>query len=450
MTSRRPSPYRTGESPDWSRRRLLQAMMSAGVLAPIVAPQPAIAKPVKHAVHLKKQFNNLPLIALKDLQPGDVLHLRVNCIFTSYHSVRKVINQIQHFMLTSASRSPESVYYSFFHQYRQRELPADDPIIGVDSDADTIRDLTDTGHTTIYIGDGLVVETTGIGAQVRRWAAIDTARYVVMRAKNPVLQNAIHDFAVAIAGSVRASEVKQRLLDLSTKLPPDDATYIHQLSAVSSSRYITDKYDKVSGSKGFFGKLKVQYTLESPTALDTMLYHDGRNPPLLHRDTICSSLAALVICLAERSIGWESIGRTFDSSAMSEVQRTAFEAQQAGIGTSIHVRPEHVLPAYLQLGMKLSNQYEVLGQFINIGSASNKNWTGDEPLEVVRPHARYIEATRTFVDGLSWEQAACIQLPIEEMRQSFKVIGHGKLPHRRDLADSRAIYQSILRRHDDS
>jgi hypothetical protein len=446
-SSRMPLFSNAENTPVWSRRQLLQAFFGTSVVGPMLQANSSEARPVKREMHLQKQFGNLTLMGMDALQPGDVLHLRVHSIFTSYHSVRKVINQIQHFMLTSASRSPKSVYYDFFHQYRQQQIPADDPMIGVDSDADTIRDLTDTGHSTIYIGDGLVVETTGVGAHVRKWANIDTARYVVMRGKSPALRQAILDFAKALADSVVAVDVKGRLLELSEHLPSSDAAYIQYLSSVSSKKYIEDKYDKVSGSKGFFGKLKVQFNLQSPTGLDTMIYHDRFKPPRLHRDTICSSLAALIVSLAERSLGWEAIGKTFDTTAMNDTQRAAFADHLAGRGNSVHVRPEHVLPAYLHMGMKLSNQYDIVGQFINIGSASNTVRTPNDTIELVRPHAGFIDVTRTFIDKLDAAQAKLIHLPVERMSTGFEVIGHGKLPHTKDLAAARAMYASLADIH---
>ena len=421
-----------------SRRQLLRWMGASGLLGFLPRRAEAGTKAVE------KDSSRLPLVGAEFLQPGDVLHLRVNGLFTSYHSVRPVIHGIQLRMLTSASRKRRSLYYEVLRQHRALGLPHHEPIAGATGLLDTVRDLTDTGHTTIYVGNGEVIETTGEGCRVRRWRDIDTARYVVMRAKDPKRAALVAKVARAIGGSQRADDTLQALHALSPLLPPSDRRCIDGLRSTTCQAEMVDSYDMISASKGFFGKLKDRHHLGSPTALDSMLYLDEQTPPALHRDTVCSTYVALVLNLVDRAMGWSAIGQSFDESAMSDEQRRRWTALQRGQGCSTHVRPEWVLPAYLDLGMQVSGEYDILGQFVNIGASLNTGRTDHEGLALARPHADYISATEAFVRALSPEERGRIQLPLQACRHGFVVTDSAMTEHAADKARTAALYGWLL------
>lgn len=392
-----------------------------------------------------KDFGTLPILGASDLEVGDVLHLRVNSVFTAHHGVRPMIRTIQFCMLTSASRSRRSLYYDVLREHRERGLPFDDPVPGHDSLQDTVEDLTDSGHTTIYVGDGRVIETTGAGCRVRRWRDVDTARYVVMRARAPEHRALIARFAWAVGGSVVAEEVQARLASLRDELPPLDQSYLDGLCRAECRREVADLYDAASASRGFFTKLTARYHIASPTALDTMLYLGEDEPPTLHRDTVCSSFAALVMTLCDRAMGWRAIGQTFDETEMTSAQRDALEDLRAGIGCSTHVRPEFVLPSYLALGMKVSGRFETLGQFINLGSCTNPDRSPEEAVALVHPHLDYVDATAHFLEGLTAAQRRQIELPALGPHETFAVTDEAGVRPTRGLETVQRIYEQLYR-----
>ena len=422
-----------------TRRVMLQAIGSAVASCWSAA---ALAAPRAQAT---KNYGTVPLIGITELLPGDVLHLRVNGLFTSYHEVRPIIHAIQKRMLTSASRSPRSLYFHILRQYREQGLPAHEPIEGADRLQDTVRDLTDTGHTTIYVGGGEVIETTGEGCLVRQWENIDTARYVVMRARQPSHALLIAAVARAIGGSTQAQDVQGAMELLHSRLPPQDQEYLKQLCRTQCQARIVDRYDTISGSKGFFGKLTQRHHIASETPINSMLYTDAQHPPAIHRDTICSSFAALVINLCDRINGWHAIGQTFDRDAMSDQQRRQLRELRSGVGCSTHVRPEWVLPAYLDLGMQVSGQFEIVGQFINIGAAINAERSTEAPLALARPHADYIDATAAFVHSLSPRQRQCIHMPVFKDPRDFLTTDEAILPHTNDLVKAADLYRFLIR-----
>lgn len=386
----------------------------------------------------------LPLLRLDELAPGDVLHLRVNCLFTSYNELRPVIRGIQERMLTSASQTSRSLYFHILEQHRALGLPHHDPVAGADQLQDTVQDLINSGHNTIYVGDGQVIETTGAGCRVRSWQDIDTARYVVMRARDPAHAALIEQVARAIGGSTQAGAVQRALLPLAARLPPTDQVYLEELCAADCQDDIIDQYDMASASKGFFGKLKHRHHIGSKTPIDSMLYLDRRQEPRLHRDTVCSSYVALVLTLCDRMNGWAAIGETFDEDKMTEAQRTALRDLEVGAGCSTHVRPEWVLPAYLDLGMQVSGRFDTVGQFINIGAAINAAAAPGEPVALARPHVDYLAATEDFVRSLSTAERGAIQMPVLSDPSDFVVTDTARLPHPEAREDATRLYRSLL------
>jgi hypothetical protein len=427
----------------WPEGELTRRALIGGAVATGAAMAfPASARTLAQVSEFKR-FDTLPLVGTADLVPGDVLHLRVNSVFTSYHGVRPIIHAIQLRMLTSASRSSKSLYCQVLETYRSRGTPHVDPIPGRDTLQDTVRDLTDTGHTTIYVGQGEVIETTGDGCRVRRWRDIDTARYVVMRARQPDHGELLARVARAVGGHLGAAETQRAMNAIAPMLPPSDRAYLEGLCGVSCAPDVVDRYDMNSASRGFFGKLDDRYTLTSPTALDTMLYLDRRSPPRLHRDTVCSSYAALVVTLVDRMLGWRELGETLDVQQMTPAQRERYSALRAGVGCSTQVRPEWVLPAYLHLGMQVSERFEIVGQLVNVGAAVNTERAPGEPLALARPHAAFLWATREFLASRSAEERGRIQLPLLDKPDHFITTDEARMPHREHLAEARAIYAGL-------
>jgi hypothetical protein len=363
------------------------------------------------------ELRDYELLGLTQLKRGDIMHLQIFPLFTAFHSKRIPIEKLQKSALKMGKKD-DSVYHKYKRQYKEKC----ESFFHKD-----LKDLRYTGHQTIYIGNGQVVEATGEGITKRRLSDIDTASYVVMRDGNSGVANKIADLAEALSLEDNAHNYVQTLQSACEDISSERA-FFKELNGKMEGRSITlkQKYAYKKGSTvGRKDVTKEKYLSDEGSVLRGYIKFKNGKSELLIR-SICSSFAAVCIFLSEK------INKVSNSS--------------------IHIEPYYILPSYLHMGMELCDRYTTIGLFINLGSSSNKD-RNDGRWNIVRPHRDYMDVTQEYYRSLSTEEAKKIQIPpgLTAVSQ-IEVIGHAaEIPlirtYAKERQEAKELFKEIIEAH---
>lgn len=364
-------------------------------------------------------YKKINMIGVEDLVPGDILHLRVEGIMTGHHPIRSAIKMGQQNMLKGTKmkqQNTRAVYDRVRNDYLNNENIESD-----DHNPNKREDLANTGHTSIYIGNNEVVETTKQGVRRRKLENVDTARYIVMRAKNSELQRYIAEYTEAVGTQDNGMQMINNILKVNdstgTKpaLPDTEKNYLEKIIKDKDKLNIVDKYDSGEGMSVIKGQVRNEQTLKDDNnvlnghdnAFANMIMEGNNNT--VKRNTVCSSFAAMIINIAEKSLAKEK---------PVEIQKGA-----------THIAPSKITPSYLEMGMKLSDNYETKGQFINVGAMANESKKENEKYKLHRPHKAYLDVTQKFLKSLSPEEILKINVPnkLYDEQSEFDIKGSSVL-----------------------